>query len=282
MGNFVDKMDKTGKEMWADELKEYLHLLGEDTFYELNYYETIDSTNECAKRAAHQGAKEGLLIVGEEQTKGKGRLGRTWVSPPGESVYFSFLLRPDFAAEHVSALTLVMGLSVAQAVRETVTLPVEIKWPNDIVIHHKKICGILSEAQFREDGTPEFVVIGIGINVNNSSFPQELADKATSLKNEWGGRKISRAMVTAAALKYFHSNYRKYCETEDLSGMIRDYDFLLVSRDCEVRIEDPDGAYTAVSRGIDERGRLIVEKADGSEVRIASGEVSVRGLYGYI
>ncbi len=268
--------------MWADDLKQYLHMLGEDSFYQLKYYETVDSTNECVKREAMKGAEEGLVIVGEEQTGGKGRLGRTWVSPPGEAVYFSFLLRPSFAAEHVSALTLVMGLSVAQAIRETVTLPVEIKWPNDIVINHKKICGILSEAQFGENGKADYVVIGIGINVNNSRFEGEIAEKATSLKLEWGGRDVNRAIVTATALKYFHSNYRKYCRTEDLSGMIRDYDFLLVSRDREVRIEDPNGAYTAVSRGIDETGRLIVETKDGTMKSIATGEVSVRGLYGYI
>ncbi len=268
--------------MWADDLKKYLHLLGEDAFYNLNYYESIDSTNEEIKRKAKEGAPEGLLMVAEEQTMGKGRLGRRWESPPGESVYFSFLLRPEFAAEHVAALTLVMGLSVAQAVRETVTLPVEIKWPNDIVINHKKICGILCEAQFGSNGKADYVVIGVGINANNSSFPEELSDRATSLKKEWGGKDVNRAIVTATALKYFHSNYRKYCKTEDLSGMIRDYDFLLVSRDQEVRIEDPKGPYTAISRGIDKDGSLIVETEDGKEVKIAAGEVSVRGLYGYI
>ncbi len=267
--------------MWADDVKKYLKLLGEE-FYDVHYYETVDSTNECVKREAKAGAPEGLVIIGEEQTGGKGRLGRTWVSPAGEAVYFSFLLRPSFAAQHASALTLVMGLSVAQAIRETIALPAEIKWPNDIVINGKKICGILTEAQLGGNGKMDFVVIGVGINVNNGAFPAELADKATSLKKEWGGRDVNRAMVTATALKYFHSNYEKYKRTEDLSGMIRDYDFLLVSRDCEVRIEDPNGAYIAVSRGIDRDGRLIVEKEDGSEERIASGEVSVRGLYGYV
>ncbi len=268
--------------MWSDDLKKYLHMLNEDTFYKMEYYDRIDSTNEQIKRAAADDADEGLLIVAEEQTGGKGRLGRKWESPPGEAVYFSFLLRPEFSAEHASALTLVMGLSVAQAIRETVTLPVEIKWPNDIVINHKKICGILCEAQVGNGGALDYVVIGVGINANNSHFPEELSERATSLKLEWGGREINRAIVTATALKYFHSNYQKYCKTEDLSGMIRDYDFLLVSRDRQVRIEDPKGAYTAISRGIDEQGRLIVEKEDGAEVRIATGEVSVRGLYGYI
>lgn len=268
--------------MWADDLRNFLHLQGEDEFYDLHYYESVDSTNECIKREAKKGAKEGLLIVGEEQTAGKGRLGRSWKSPGGESSYFSFLLRPAFAAEHAAALTLVMGLSVAQAVREVVTLPTEIKWPNDVVVNHKKICGILSEAEAGTDGRMEYVVIGTGINVNNQKFDGELADKATSLKIEWGGRDVSRALVTATTLKYFHSNYRKYQKTEDLSEMMTDYNFLLASRDRQVRVEDPAGAYVAISRGIDEKGRLIVEKEDGTEERISTGEVSVRGLYGYV
>lgn len=270
------------EKMWADDLARYLHETGEDTFYTLKYFETIDSTNEGIKRAAAEGAEEGLVYVGEEQTAGKGRLGRTWVSPAGESSYFSFLLRPNFAAEHVAPLTLVMGLSVAEAVQETVMLPVEIKWPNDIVIHGKKICGILTEAMAGKDGRMDYVVVGIGVNVNNTSFDPSIAEKATSLRLEWGGRMVSRALVTAASLKYFHRNYVRYCETEDLSGLVKDYNFLLASRDRQVRIEDPKGPYTAISRGIDENGCLIVDLPDGTERRIATGEVSVRGIYGYV
>lgn len=267
---------------WADDLQKDLKALGEDEFYDLHYYEQVDSTNEYVKRAAKEGAKEGYLVVGEEQTAGKGRLGRRWESPAGESAYFSFLLRPRFAAEHVAPLTLVAGLSVAQAVRETVMLPAEIKWPNDVVIKHKKICGILCEAEAGGNDRMKYMIPGIGINVNNESFPEELKEKATSLKMEWGGRTVDRALVTATTLKYFHRNYVKYVETEDLSGMIKDYDFLLASRDREVRVEDPKAPYVAISRGIDKYGRLIVEKEDGSEARVATGEVSVRGLYGYI
>lgn len=268
--------------MWADDLKEVLKTLGEDTFYDFRYVKLIDSTNEAVKREARQGAKEGLVIAAEEQTAGKGRLGRTWMSPAGESAYFSFLLRPTLPPERISALTLVMGLSVAQAVREVVALPAEIKWPNDIVIHHKKICGILTEAQAGMDGRMDFVVIGTGINVNNRAFRSDISEKATSLYIERGKKEVSRALLTATALKYFHRNYEKYCLTGDLSGMITDYDFLLVSRDKQVRIEDPKDPYIAISRGIDADGSLIVEKEDGTEVKIATGEVSVRGLYGYI
>lgn len=266
--------------MWNDDLAGLLHESGDDAFYRLKYYESVDSTNECVKREAAEGAEEGLLIVGEEQTAGKGRSGRSWVSPKGEAVYFSFLLRPDLRPENVSALTLVMGLSVAQAVRETLALDVRIKWPNDIVIGGKKICGILTEAAARE-GRIEWIVIGTGINVNNTSFDETIRDRATSLLME-AGRTVSRAGILAAVLGFFRKNYVRYMEYGNMSNLIGDYNRLLVSRGEKVRIEDPAGPYTAVSYGIDELGRLLVKRDDGGEERVAAGEVSVRGIYGYV
>ena len=266
--------------MWADDLRAKLQRDGEDAFYDLRYLETVDSTNDYIKRQA-DGAREGLLVVSDEQTAGRGRSGRAWASPKGEAAYFSFLLKPEVPPDCVSALTLVMGLSVAQAVRECLDLPVGIKWPNDIVIHHKKICGILTEAGAR-DGRIEWVVVGTGVNINNRSFPEELADRATSLFLEMGGREVPRAEITAQILRRFHRNYRIFLEKGSLAGLTGEYDRLLVGRGSTVRIEDPAGSYTAVSRGIDESGRLAVTLPDGREERIASGEVSVRGLYGYI
>ncbi len=308
---------------WAEELAGLLERSGDDGFYRLVYCRTCDSTNECVKREAAKGAPEGLLVVGEEQTAGKGRSGRRWVSPKGEAVYFSFLLRPGLAPDHVSALTLVMGLSVAQAVRElfpgTLGPEVGIKWPNDIVIRGRKICGILTEAG-AEDGRIDWIVIGTGINVNNTAFAPEIRDRAVSLRlaleecrrnpasgsGEDGGPGrdsssgnaaalpsepaamppespvISRAEVTAAVLARFHRNYGIYLETGDMEGLTAAYDSLLVSRDREVRIEDPSGAYTAVSRGIDRLGRLAVEREDGTVEYVSAGEVSVRGIFGYV
>lgn len=268
--------------MWADEVKKLLIEEHEDAFYSVAYYETVDSTNEVVKRAADAGAREGLVVIGEEQTAGKGRLGRRWESPKGESIYFSFLLRPDFPADHSAALTLVMGLSVAQAVRELYALPVWIKWPNDVVIDGKKICGILTEARLVSgEADLDYVVIGTGINVNNTSFAPELRDRATSLRIALG-QEASRARVLAVVLRLFHRNYENYRQTFDLRGLITDYNSLLVSLDKKVRVEDPKAPYIGISRGIDSTGRLLVEREDGSMCRVATGEVSVRGLYGYV
>ncbi len=240
-------------------------------------FETIDSTNEGIKREARKGAEEGLLFVAAEQTAGKGRSGRSWVSPRGEAVYFSFLLKPKLPPENVSALTLVMGLSVAEAVSGI--LPAGIKWPNDIVVRGRKICGILTEAE-AESGQIGWIVVGTGINVNNTAFDGTIRDRATSLRIELG-RNVPIPEITVAALRAFHRNYKAYMRRGDMTELIPRYNEYLVNRGKQVRIEDPAGAYTARARGIDELGRLIVER-DGKEERIASGEVSVRGLWGYV
>jgi BirA family biotin operon repressor/biotin-[acetyl-CoA-carboxylase] ligase len=288
-------------ENWFQKAVDILHERG-DRFYELRYFKTIDSTNEAVKRAAAEGAAEGLVIVGEEQTAGKGRRGRNWKSPAGESVYMSVLLKPVLPVEALSELTLVMGLSVAQAVSGLYGLDAAIKWPNDIVIRGKKICGILTEliperthrgtgsapdaapdTTGSNPGTPApcSIVIGTGINVNNTAFPAELADKAVSLRMI-RGEKTSRGRVLAETLLCFRDNYRICLRTGDLSGIQEAYNSRLISRGRPVRIEDPRGPYTGISRGIDTSGRLIVERSDGKVEAISSGEVSVRGLYGYV
>ncbi len=263
------------------ELKKLLDNSEAGGFFRPVCLDSVDSTNEYIKREAAAGAGEGLLATAEEQTAGKGRSGRSWVSPKEEALYFSFLLKPQLPPENVSALTLVMGLSVAQAVREYPGLETGIKWPNDVVIGGRKICGILTEGSAHE-GNIDYIVIGTGINVNNSKFPKELRDKAVSLKMESGGMPASRECVLALVLDKFCKNYRIYLQTGNLEGLLPDYNELLVSKGKEVRIEDPAGAYTAVSGGIDESGRLIVTRDDGTSERISAGEVSVRGIYGYI
>ena len=265
---------------WISETESLLASWGEDGFYELHYYQSVDSTNEEIRRRAADGAGEGFTAVGEEQTAGRGRRGRSWKSPAGEALYFSVLLRPPLAPENLSMLTLVKGLSIAEAVRERTGLSAAIKWPNDLVIGGKKVSGTLTEA-ILWDGKVEGVVTGTGINVNNEFFPGEIAERATSLKTETG-REISRGALLASVLRSFHTNYRTFLKSGDLH-MLRDrYNALLAGKDGEVRIEAPEGAYTAVSRGIDTKGRLLAERETGGISMISAGEVSVRGLYGYV
>ncbi len=260
---------------YVEEARTLLEKWGEAAHFQLNYYESTDSTNEEVKRAAARGAAEGFAACADEQTAGKGRRGREWKSPAGEAVYFSFLLFPEIAPEHAPMLTLIMGLAGSLAVRELTSLPAQIKWPNDIVIGNKKICGILTEAV-----PGGGIVIGCGVNVNNGAFSEEIADRASSLFLE-GGCKVSRGHLLALMLRHFYRNYRTFLLTENLVALVDEYNGLLVNLDREVRVEDPLGAYTGIARGISDTGELLVETEPGAVQRVSSGEVSVRGLYGY-
>ena len=253
----------------------------------LYYHDVTGSTNNDAKRLGEEGAPHGTVVAADVQNAGKGRRGRGWETRPGEVLPFTLLLRPDFAAEKASMLTLVMALSVAQAVeRMTKTKDrVCIKWPNDIVMNGKKICGILTEMTM----TPEmdeiqYIVVGVGINVNHESpeeFGAEIRDKASSLKMETGVS-VNRAELLNEVLCSFESNYAVFAETLDMSGLKEDYQKHLQGVGGEVRVLDPAGEYTGVSQGINERGELIVVKENGEKVQVYAGEVSVRGLYGYV
>jgi BirA family biotin operon repressor/biotin-[acetyl-CoA-carboxylase] ligase len=285
---------------WADEVVQLLRRSGDGSFYRLQYFSRVDSTNEAVKRAAElspgsgsdpsEYAGEGLVIIGEEQTAGKGRRGRSWASPSGESIYFSVLLRPGIPAEACSAVTLVAGLSVAQTLRKLYGLDARIKWPNDIVVEGKKVCGILTEG-ILEGNTLAGAVTGIGINVNNRSFPKEIAHRATSVFLEIqraGGRNVSsemiadRAQLLASVLHIFRLYYAVFCEDGSMGSLREEYMSLLAGRGSSVVIEDPAGSYSGKCLGIDDRGCLLIEREDGISVRVSSGEVSVRGIYDYV
>lgn len=251
----------------------------------LYYLESTGSTNTDAKRLAEEGEPHGTTIVANMQTAGRGRRGRTWQSPAGANTYFTILLKPDFSPDKASMLTLVMALSVAEAIEEITGLKADIKWPNDIVVHKKKVVGMLTEMST----TPEmdeiqYVVIGVGTNVNYDSpedFPEELRPTATSLRME-AGHLINRAALTERMLARFEVNYEKFEETLDLSGLMDSYEKHLINVGAQVRVLDPAGEYTGISRGINAVGELLVEKENGETINVYAGEVSVRGLYGYV
>ena len=241
----------------------------------------MGSTNLDAKALAEKGEAAGAVVVADMQTAGRGRRGRGWVSPSGKDIYMSLMLRPQCRPEKASALTLVMAVSVLEAVREMVTQTCSIKWPNDIVVNNKKVCGILTEMSAELDGI-HYVVIGAGINVNQEQMACEIQDKATSLYIE-GGKRIKRAELAARVLHYFEINYAVFEKTWDFSGLADQYNRSLVNRDREVRVLDPKGAYDGIARGINEKGELIVErKSDGQTEYVYAGEVSVRGMNGYV
>ena len=244
----------------------------------VHFARETDSTNLWIKRLAKEGAPEGTLALAEFQSAGRGRLGRSWEVPEGTSVMMSILLRPKFEPQYAPMLTLVMGMAVAKAVKK-LGFDVSIKWPNDVVVSHKKICGILTEMGVR-DGKIDYAVIGVGINVNIREFPEEMADKATSLYLE-SGRESDRSQIPGLVMEAFEEYYEKFAATCDLSGLKEEYESILANYNQPVRVlaKEP---YEGVARGITDGGELLVEKTDGTIVAVSAGEVSVRGLYSYV
>lgn len=256
--------------------------------------EEIDSTNIEARRHVLQGAAEGLVIAAESQTAGKGRRGRSWESKAGENLYFSMVLRPELPIDKAPMITLVMALGVAKAMDKCYGLKSLIKWPNDLISSGKKICGILTEMHMSE-GKIEDVIVGTGINVNQEVFSSELEDKATSILLEC--RKESsnispgtmmpnvnfdKQKLLYAVLDEFKSLYETFLAVQDLSFLQEDYNGRLINKHREVLILEPGNEYQAVARGINSEGELLVEKEDGSIEAVYAGEVSVRGIYGYV
>ena len=244
----------------------------------VHFARETDSTNLWIKRLAKEGAPEGTLALAEFQSAGRGRLGRSWEVPEGTSVMMSILLRPKFEPQYAPMLTLVMGMAVAKAVKK-LGFDVSIKWPNDVVVSHKKICGILTEMGVR-DGKIDYAVIGVGINVNIKEFPEEMADKATSLYLE-SGREFDRSQIPGLVMEAFEEYYEKFAATCDLRGLKEEYESILANYNQPVRVlaKEP---YEGVARGITDGGELLVEKTDGTIVAVSAGEVSVRGLYSYV
>lgn len=243
------------------------------------HFETIDSTNKKARELAAEGAPHGTLVTADAQQAGIGRRGRSWSSEKEAGIYMSLLLRPEIEADKASMLTLVAALAVERAIEEPLDCQPMIKWPNDIVLNRKKICGILTEMGLK--GTEiDYVIIGIGINVNNKEFPEEIISTATSLFMEIG-KETDREMLITEVWKQFAVYYEQFLETKDLSVFKDAYEQVLINKNEKVKVLDPLGEYIGFAKGITTTGELIVDTAD--EVRyVSGGEVSVRGIYGYV
>lgn len=244
------------------------------------FKECTGSTNADMKQLAEEGEAHGTVEIADKQEAGRGRRGKVWESPAGENIFFSLLLRPKFPPDRASCLTIVMALAVTKAIEKETSLRPGIKWPNDIVYDKKKICGILTEMSAEVDFI-QYVVIGSGINVNMNHIPEEIRDHAASLHKAYG-RKINRSQLLAQILYYFEKYYEIYCDTLDLSKLKEEYESYLVSKDKEVRVLDPKETFCGISTGINNQGELMVKKSDGEIVKIYAGEVSVRGVYGYV
>lgn len=256
---------------WVEELRRAQKgkLLG----HQILFFEQIDSTNTVAHAQALQGAPEGLVILADAQSQGKGRRGKKWVSPPGVNLYFSILLRPQVAKEKIPVLTLMAGVACAEALRNKTDLDVKIKWPNDLLIGEKKVAGILTEGE----PSANFVILGIGVNVNwpNSEMPQEIRETATSLFTE-KGKEFARADIAQELLKNLEEEYRFFGRA-GLSPQLRaKWEELSAIKQRWVTIKFLDKEYEGQALGLDDEGALLIQNGQGGIRRFMAGEVSLR------
>lgn len=240
-------------------------------------YDTIDSTNNEAKRLAQAGAPHGSIFIAEQQTNGKGRLGRTWISPRGSGIWFSILLRPNTSPMQITNITLLTGLCMCKAIKLYTGCDAKIKWPNDIVIGSKKVCGILTEMAAEVDRI-EYVIIGTGINVYNEAFPDELSVKATSLQAETQNE-ISRVALFQLVLETFEQLLKRYSMQDD-GIMLEEYKSLCVTLGRRISVVRNQQQICGTAVDITPTGELMMLSEDGSRQEIGSGEVTVQGIYG--
>lgn len=247
----------------------------------IHFFDTISSTNDVLKQMALQGAPEGTVLVANAQTGGRGRLGRTFLSPSGVGIYLSVLLRPACKPVELMHLTCASASATCTAIQESAGFRPGVKWTNDIVYQKKKLSGTLTELGLKEDGTTAYAIIGTGINCSQQpeDFPSEIRELAGSLKMITG-KEIDRSLVAA---KMVDAYYRLSLELlSNQEGLIAQY-----RRDCitlgqEVSIVRGDEVRHGRALDVDEAGALIVEYENGRIEAVSSGEVSVRGLYHYV
>lgn len=242
---------------------------------EIIYLRSVDSTNRYARELAARGAAEGTLVVADEQTAGRGRRGRGWLSPAGEGVFMSLILRPQAHPSQVAGLSLQAALATARAIASVTGLDARIKWPNDIVCGGKKVCGMLLEMNADEQSVRD-VVAGIGINVHQRDFPPEIAQTAASL-DLLTGTSVNRAALVRAFLQEFET-VSSMAQAGTLMDAYRKCSATLAQR---VQVIAPSGTFTGTALEVTDSGSLIVLDEQGQRREVLAADVSVRGLMGY-
>ena len=241
--------------------------------------DSVDSTNTAAKNLAAQGAPEGTVVIADHQTGGRGRLGRSFLSPAGVGTYLSVILRPQAKPDQILHLTAMVADAVCQAVDAACGVQPQIKWTNDLVLNRKKISGILTELSVElESGLVQYVVVGIGLNCNQSEFPPELADIATSI-SQCTGHPVDRNRLCAAQIAALQQLSRELLTDH---AWLERYKAACITLGQDVKLVRGDTVRYAYAEDLTPDAALIVRYPDGSREAIACGEVSVRGMYGYL
>ena len=247
----------------------------------LLWFDSIDSTNTRARELARQGAPHGTVLIADHQTGGRGRRGRSFHSPAGSGIYMSVILRPHCAPQQIMHLTCAAAVAMCDAVESAVGFRPGIKWTNDLVCGKRKIAGVLTELGFDNRGNVDFAVIGIGINCcqQEADFPEDIRSIAGSLTSI-SGQSIDRAVVAAAMMDAL---YRM--DTELLTGkahILNRYRKDCITLGKEISLVRGEEIRHGTALDIDDAGALIVRFPDGTAEAVNSGEVSVRGMYGYV
>jgi BirA family transcriptional regulator, biotin operon repressor / biotin---[acetyl-CoA-carboxylase] ligase len=280
-GYVIDSISKNGYKLVSspdlltfNEVNSYLNTkyIGNN----IVHFDTIDSTNTKAKELASKGAQDGTIVISEEQTIGRGRFDRRWCSPKYKGIWMSIILRPNIDPINASTITLIGAAAVFNALQD-IGIKAEIKWPNDIILNNKKICGILTEMS-SELNQINYLVIGIGININISyeEFPKELQEIATSLRVE-KGQCFSRQEITAAILNHFEKLYEEFIIEGNLKTTIeicKKNSFLIGK---EIQLLNRGELKAAKAVDINEDGLLVIEHKNGSIEKVISGEVTLHG-----
>ena len=240
-------------------------------------YDETDSTNRRARELARSGAAHGTLVIAEQQTQGRGRRGRSWISPAGDGIFMSLIVRRK-DAQGAARLSLVIALAVARAIAGETGLYARIKWPNDIVIGGRKVCGMRCEMDFMEDGGLA-VTAGIGINVHQTVFDEEIAQTASSL-DLLSGRRLDRSSIVLAFLREMEAALA--LEETDADAFMQAYCAHSATLGSRVQVIAPDKTYTGMAEGITPGGTLLVRADEDGQLReVLAADVSVRGIMGY-
>lgn len=246
--------------------------------YNVQFFDTIESTNTYVMENYRDVAGNVDMVIANEQTRGKGRLGRTYESAKDEGIYMTLVLKPKIWPKKAVNITLVSALAISRAFEE-LGVKTKVKWPNDIICDRKKICGVLTEMK-NQGNEILCIAVGIGINVNQKGFSKELENKATSMYLQTGNS-YERDKIIAICVKHFNELYKEFFENETLEFMVDEYNEKLINIGKEIFIEKNGVKENAILLGIDDNGILKI-LVDGKEEKLISGEIQVRGLLGYV
>jgi BirA family biotin operon repressor/biotin-[acetyl-CoA-carboxylase] ligase len=256
-----------------EELKE--RLSGKHFGRQLHYYSKTDSTNDKAFALGIAGAPEGTVVIADRQSRGKGRLQRSWHSPPGVNIYTSLILRPRIASSEAARIPIMAGIAVAEVLDKYYPSKIKLKWPNDVLLNNKKVCGILSQAKISE-GKIDFIVLGIGINVNiaYNQFLEEIRDSATSLAIETG-MAISRQELIISLYENLEKWYKKLLQ-KGFDPIKERCLKLMPMIGQTVQVVFKDETIVGKATDIDEDGALILIAKGNKEIKVSAGDATIK------